>query len=158
MKLSNLWNEKSVTLSFEVFPPKKDTDFDTVRFAAEQIAELKPDFMSVTYGAGGGTSAYTAEIARILQAGHKVPALAHLTCVSSSRDRIHQELENLDRIPAEQGGDLYLINGSMLPLGSAGAYADINPTETEETNEDPSEEVLDMEKPGGRRPARRTGA
>ena len=69
-----------------------------------------------------------------------------------------RELENLDRIPAEQGGDLYLINGSMLPLGSAGAYADINPTETEETNEDPSEEVLDMEKPGGRRPARRTGA
>ena len=69
-----------------------------------------------------------------------------------------RELENLDRIPAEQGGDLYLINGSMLPLGSAGAYADINPTETEETNEDPSEEVLDMEKPGGRRPARRKGA
>ena len=71
-----------------------------------------------------------------------------------------RELENLDRIPAEQGGDLYLINGSMLPLGSAGAYADINPTETEETesNEDPSEEVLDVEKPGGRRPARRTGA
>ena len=69
-----------------------------------------------------------------------------------------RELENLDRIPAEQGGDLYLINGSMLPLGSAGAYADINPTETEETNEDPSEEVLDMEEPGGRRPARRTGA
>ncbi len=95
MKLSNLWNEKSVTLSFEVFPPKKDSDFDSDRFAAEQIAELKPDFMSVTYGAGGGTSAYTAEIARILQSGHKVPALAHLTCLSSSRDRIHHELEHL---------------------------------------------------------------
>ena len=69
-----------------------------------------------------------------------------------------RELENLDRIPAEQGGDLYLINGSMLPLGSAGAYADINPTETEvtETNEESqSEEVLGMEKPGGRRSARR---
>ena len=69
-----------------------------------------------------------------------------------------RELENLDRIPAEQGGDLYLINGSMLPLGSAGAYADINPTETEETetNEDtPNEEVLGVEKPGGRRSARR---
>ena len=66
-----------------------------------------------------------------------------------------RELENLDRIPAEQGGDLYLINGSMLPLGSAGAYADINPIETEETNEDSSEEVLGMEKPGGRRSARR---
>ena len=66
-----------------------------------------------------------------------------------------RELENLDRIPAEQGGDLYLINGSMLPLGSAGAYADINPIETEETNEDASEEVLGLEKPGGRRSARR---
>ena len=66
-----------------------------------------------------------------------------------------RELENLDRIPAEQGGDLYLINGSMLPLGSAGAYADINPIETEETNEDSSEEVLGLEKPGGRRSARR---
>ena len=69
-----------------------------------------------------------------------------------------RELENLDRIPAEQGGDLYLINGSMLPLGSAGAYADINPTETEvtETNEEPhSEEVLGVEKPGGRRTTRR---
>ena len=69
-----------------------------------------------------------------------------------------RELENLDRIPAEQGGDLYLINGSMLPLGSAGAYADINPTETEvtESNEEPhSEEVLGVEKPGGRRTTRR---
>ena len=72
-----------------------------------------------------------------------------------------RELENLDRIPAEQGGDLYLINGSMLPLGSAGAYADINPTETEETktNEDTSdEEVLGVEKPGGRRSARRSSS
>ena len=72
-----------------------------------------------------------------------------------------RELENLDRIPAEQGGDLYLINGSMLPLGSAGAYADINPTETEETetNEDtPNEEVLGVEKPGGRRSTRRTSS
>lgn len=95
MKLSTLWKEKTVTLSFEAFPPKKDSDFDSVRFAVEQIAELKPDFMSVTYGAGGGTSAYTAEIARIVQTGHGVPALAHLTCVSSNRDRIHQELEHL---------------------------------------------------------------
>lgn len=53
MKLRDLWKEKDVTLSFEAFPPKKDSDFDSVRFAVEQIAELKPDFMSVTYGAGG---------------------------------------------------------------------------------------------------------
>ena len=95
MKLRDLWKEKDVTLSFEAFPPKKDSDFDSVRFAVEQIAELKPDFMSVTYGAGGSTAAYTAEIARIVQAGHGVPALAHLTCVSSDRGRIRQELDTL---------------------------------------------------------------
>ena len=67
MQLKNLWNEKDVTLSFEVFPNKKDSDFETVREAAEKIARLKPDFMSVTYGAGGGTSRYTTEIARSIQ-------------------------------------------------------------------------------------------
>lgn len=94
MKLSEFWKEKPVTLSFEAFPPKKDSDFETVRFAVEQIAQLKPDFMSVTFGAGGGTSAYTAEIARIVQV-HGVPALAHLTCVSLDRERIRQELDHL---------------------------------------------------------------
>ena len=53
MKLSNLWKEKEVTLSFEAFPPKKDSDFASVAIAVEKIAQLKPDFMSVTYGAGG---------------------------------------------------------------------------------------------------------
>ena len=64
-----------------------------------------------------------------------------------------RELENLDRIPAEQGGDLYLINGNMLPLGNAGAFANITPTEKEETetNEDPSEEVLEVDEPGNKR-------
>lgn len=94
MKLSNLWKDGRVSLSFEVFPPKKDSDFATVRAAVEEIAQLKPDFMSVTYGAGGGTSDYTAEIARIVQ-GQGVPALAHLTCVSANRERIRRELEKL---------------------------------------------------------------
>ena len=48
MKLSNLWKEKEVTLSFEAFPPKKDSDFASVAIAVEKIAQLKPDFMSVT--------------------------------------------------------------------------------------------------------------
>ena len=82
MKLSNLWKEKDVTLSFEAFPPKKDSDFDSVATAVEKIAQLKPDFMSVTYGAGGGTA-------------QGVTALAHLTCVSSDRERIHHELDAL---------------------------------------------------------------
>lgn len=94
MKLDQLWEDKEVTLSFEVFPPKKDSDFATVRGAVEAIAQLKPDFMSVTYGAGGGTSEYTTQIAEIVQ-GQGVPALAHLTCVSSDRARIRSELEKL---------------------------------------------------------------
>lgn len=94
MKLIELWKTGTVTLSYEVFPPKRDSDFDTVRSAVESIARLKPDFMSVTYGAGGGASDYTAEIARIVQS-EGVPALAHLTCVTSNRARIRQELERL---------------------------------------------------------------
>ena len=72
-----------------------------------------------------------------------------------------RELENLDRIPAEEGGDLYLINGNMLPLKHAGAFAQDNsePTAEEENNPDEAqdEEVLDMEESGGRRSIRRAG-
>ena len=56
-----------------------------------------------------------------------------------------RELENMDRIPAEDGGDLYLINGNMLPLGNAGAFADTQPGK----EENPDEEVLEVEEPGG---------
>ena len=94
MQLKNLWKEKNVTLSFEVFPNKKDSDFETVRATAEAIARLKPDFMSVTYGAGGGTAANTAAIAQAIQ-GQGITALAHLTCITSDKKRIHAELENL---------------------------------------------------------------
>ena len=94
MKLKDLWKEKDVTLSFEAFPPKKDSDFVSVALAVAEIARLKPDFVSVTYGAGGGTSAYTPQIAKIVQ-DQGVTALAHLTCVSSDRNRIHHELDAL---------------------------------------------------------------
>ena len=63
MKLSELFKSQKLSLSFEVFPPKTDTAFDSVRSATEEIAKLSPSFMSVTYGAGGGTSRYTRDIA-----------------------------------------------------------------------------------------------
>ena len=71
-----------------------------------------------------------------------------------------RELENLDRIPAEAGGDLYLINGNMLPLANAGAFANIQITEKEETDSDEtqSEEVLEVDESGGRRTGRRASA
>ena len=88
MKIRDILEQKDVTLSFEVFPPKTSDKFDGVIKAAENIAALKPDFMSVTYGAGGGTSEYTAEIAARIESDMGVTMLPHLTCVSSTKDHV----------------------------------------------------------------------
>jgi methylenetetrahydrofolate reductase (NADPH) len=88
MKISDLIKEKEVTLSFEVFPPKTDDGYEAVERAAAEIAALKPDFMSVTYGAGGGTSKNTANIAADLQNKYDTTVLAHLTCVSSTKEHV----------------------------------------------------------------------
>ena len=82
-------------MSFEVFPPKTTTSFESVRAAVEKIAELRPSFMSVTYGAGGGTSQNTLDIAKSIKEKHNVPTLAHLTCVSSTRETVHSMIEKI---------------------------------------------------------------
>ena len=88
MKLSDVLNSGHPALSFEVFPPKTTSSFESVKSAIEEIAELHPSFMSVTYGAGGGTSQYTLDIAKNIKAEHDVPTLAHLTCVSSTKETV----------------------------------------------------------------------
>ena len=88
MKIIDLITKDTLSLSFEVFPPKTESSFDSVKVATEEIAKLRPSFMSVTYGAGGGTSKYTLEIARNIQQAHNVPTLAHITCVSSTRETV----------------------------------------------------------------------
>lgn len=93
MKITDILNSRSMTLSFEVFPPKKETSFENVKTATEQIAGYKPSFMSVTYGAGGGTSRYTLDIAKNIKDRFGVPTLAHLTCVSSSRETVQKQIE-----------------------------------------------------------------
>ena len=95
MKIIDIIKAEKPSLSFEVFPPKNFQSMESVRQATEEIAELGPDFMSVTYGAGGGTAAYTAEIAEHIQTSYGIPALAHLTCVSASRDKIAGVLDGL---------------------------------------------------------------
>ena len=95
MKLTKIFDKKTPHLSFEVFPPKTTTAFESVKNATEQIAALKPSFMSVTYGAGGGTSQYTLDIAKNIKAQYGVPTLAHLTCVSSTKNTVR---EMIDRI------------------------------------------------------------
>ena len=95
MKLSELFSKDKPTLSFEVFPPKTHDLYDKVEAAAMEIAALSPDYMSVTYGAGGGTSLYTCGIAAEIEEKFSVPALAHLTCISSTKEAVHTQLNAL---------------------------------------------------------------
>ena len=92
MKVSELVRSERPTLSFEVFPPKTDAAFETVKTATEQIAALRPDFMSVTYGAGGSGSEATLAVAENLLRTLRVPVVTHLTCVGASRHGIDEKL------------------------------------------------------------------
>ena len=95
MKITHILNSDKLSLSFEVFPPKTETAFDSVKTATQEIAALKPSFMSVTYGAGGGTSKYTLEIAKNIKDIYGVPTLAHLTCVSSTKQTVRGKIDEI---------------------------------------------------------------
>ena len=112
MKLSELFQKDGLMLSFEVFPPKTDTAFDSVKTATEEIAKLRPSFMSVTYGAGGGTSKYTLEIAKNIKAEYGVPTLAHLTCVSSTKETVHQRIVDMKEAGIQ---NVMALRGDLTP-------------------------------------------
>ena len=95
MKIKNLLKENKPSLSFEVFPPKTETAFESVKSATEEIAKLRPSFMSVTYGAGGGTSKYTLDIAKNIKELYGVTTLAHLTCVSSTKATVKKKISEI---------------------------------------------------------------
>ena len=95
MKIRDLITQDKATLSFEVFPPKKDTDFADVEAAALGIAAFKPDYMSVTYGAGGSTKGHTFQLAQEIQEKYDVPTIAHLTCVCASKEGIKTALADM---------------------------------------------------------------
>ncbi len=112
MKLTELFKNDSLSLSFEVFPPKNDTAFDSVKTATEEIAKLRPSFMSVTYGAGGGTSRYTLDIARNIKHCYNVPTLAHLTCVSSTKETVRSRIEDMKASGIE---NVMALRGDLTP-------------------------------------------
>ena len=112
MKLSKLFGENKLSLSFEVFPPKTDTLFESVKHATEEIAKLKPSFMSVTYGAGGGTSRYTLDIAKNIKESYGVPTLAHLTCVSSTKETVKTKIEEIKAAGIE---NIMALRGDLTP-------------------------------------------
>ena len=112
MKLTDLLNRDKFSLSFEVFPPKNDTSFASVKRATEEIAKLNPSFMSVTYGAGGGTSKYTLDIAKNIKERYDVPTLAHLTCVSSTKATVHAKIEQMSEAGIE---NVMALRGDLTP-------------------------------------------
>ena len=112
MKLSELLARDTYSLSFEVFPPKTDTAFESVKHATEEIARLKPSFMSVTYGAGGGTSRYTLEIAKNIKERYGVPTLAHLTCVSSTKETVREKIAQMKAAGIE---NVMALRGDLTP-------------------------------------------
>ena len=95
MKIIDLLKNEKISMSFEVFPPKTESGFESVKSATEEIAKLNPAFMSVTYGAGGGTSKYTLDIAKNIKEIYGVPTLAHLTCVSSTKQTVKDKIEQI---------------------------------------------------------------
>ncbi len=112
MKLSELLQKNQYSISFEVFPPKTDSSFESVKHATEEIAKLKPSFMSVTYGAGGGTSQYTLEIAKNIKECYGVPTLAHLTCVSSTRETVREKIKQMKAAGIE---NVMALRGDLTP-------------------------------------------
>jgi methylenetetrahydrofolate reductase (NADPH) len=97
MRIDEILKSKQAVLSFEVFPPKTSDKYENVLNAVNGIAALKPAFMSVTYGAGGGTSAYTVAIAKHIQTLGVTP-LAHLSCISSNKADVRDKLSQLKEL------------------------------------------------------------
>ncbi|MBR3552676.1 MAG: methylenetetrahydrofolate reductase [Clostridia bacterium] len=135
MKIIDLLGTRQPMLSFEVFPPKTSDKIDAVHTAAMEIAALKPAFMSVTYGAGGGTSAYTAALSADIQNQSGVPVLAHLTCINSTRDEVHAQMralkekgiENImalrgDRVPEHHETDYHYAAELVREIAADGSF------------------------------------
>ena len=112
MKIIKLLQNDRYSLSFEVFPPKMSTSFDKVKPAIEKIAKLHPSFMSVTYGAGGGTSHFTLDIARDMRNRYGFPTMAHLTCVSSTKETVAQKINELKKAGIQ---NVMALRGDLTP-------------------------------------------
>lgn len=95
MKIKELFKTDNVTVSFEVFPPKSEANYESIYNAAMNVAALKPSYMSVTYGAGGSTSKSTVAIAGDIQKKYDVCTIAHLTCACADRDNIHSAIDEM---------------------------------------------------------------
>ncbi len=113
MKISDLLARGGITVSCELFPPKQFEKLAEVKDVVARTAALGPSFISCTYGATGGTSEYTIDIAKEINA-HGVPALAHLTCVSSTREKVAEVIEGFSQNGIE---NVLALRGDIPPGG-----------------------------------------
>ena len=95
MKISDILREDKTTISFEVFPPKTTANFESVKKAALGVAALHPDYMSVTYGAGGSNRGNTLHIEEEIQKAENVTTIAHMTCVGAGKEDIRTALSEM---------------------------------------------------------------
>lgn len=96
MHIIDIFNKKKFVFSFEIFPPKTTSSIDTIYKTLESLSDLRPDYISVTYGAGGGSNQNkTKEISSLIKNKYGIEALAHLTCIRSTREEIKQILKEL---------------------------------------------------------------
>ncbi|MCE9654248.1 methylenetetrahydrofolate reductase [NAD(P)H] [Clostridium celatum] len=96
MKINELFESKKVVFSFEIFPPKATSSIDTIYSTLEELKDLKPDYISVTYGAGGSlTKNKTTELSSIVKNKYGVESVAHLTCINSTKEEINIILDDL---------------------------------------------------------------
>ena len=114
MKISDILKEDRVTLTYEVFPPRAGDSYAAVAEMARTISALRPAFMSVTYRAGGDTSDYTAERASDISGRFGVESLAHLTCVSSTRQQVADVLVKLREHGVQ---NILALRGDIPPAG-----------------------------------------
>ncbi|WP_461206604.1 methylenetetrahydrofolate reductase [NAD(P)H] [Clostridium sp. DL1XJH146] len=95
MFIKDIFKEKKSVVSFEIFPPKKEASISTIYETIDALAYLNPDYISVTYGAGGTLNNDTVKIASYIKNQHKIEALAHLTCINSTEAEIDMVLRDL---------------------------------------------------------------
>lgn len=112
MKISDKFNKGKTVFSFEVFPPKKSSAIDTIYKTLEQLGDLNPDYISVTYGAGGSNPGITAEIAQKIINDYKIDAIAHLTCINSTKQEVMQVLEDFKNKGIE---NILALRGDIVP-------------------------------------------
>ena len=97
MIIENIFKEKKPVVSFEIFPPKKEAELNNIDATLKTLAQLHPDFISVTFGAGGSSADNTTvELAKKIKRDYGIEPLVHLTCISNSKEEIRQILGQME--------------------------------------------------------------